>query len=1102
MHRVPALVRHLLRGLACLISLQLVGAPVDFHLAKQPLSDALLAFSQQARVEVLYSFDELKAVPAPALTGLLEPDDALTRLLAGTGFAAYRFGATNYVVRSNAPSTGALAGRLLLDTGAPAPGIMVALAGTRLSATTDATGNFHFASVPPGRHRLFVTAAGWHPLRLENVEVEAGRVSRLDDQRLQPQRELEQLEPFIVQGRSARLRPIDDSAALLGPRRATGNLDLPRGETDALPYTIYTREQITRSGVVALNDFLQRAILEGDAAARTPEQSGSFDPRQGYAGSTNLRLRGYVDNETVILVNGRRLPEVQTSVTDTQPADVNFIPLSLIQQVEVLPSSASAIYSGNPVGGVINIVLRPDVTASEINATYTNATGGYDAPQSSFSLQHGQSLLGNKLRVRLNAVFTKSEPPTEAELGYRRRRAAQLTVTPDSLFRATPNLRSLDGTPLFSTGTATVTSVAPGADGLGGLAAFNGRAGVLNYDFYDSPAGLAASPLVLDSPYGSRQQRAAYFGSITLDPFPWLQLGLDATHSLTVSHRGLDVLTADLRLNASSPLNPFGKNLGLALTETAPSLGEDYNEARIDFSSLVGGLLVRLPREWRLSADAQISRNIVKHRGLAGADQDRWQALIDRGAYNPLRDTQHFASPAEFYDSVLLYRGGRGQFVKLGDYRTLDISTRLSNQELNYPTGHASAIVGADYRLLRLAGYSEQLFYGDGTAAEEPTVREGRQLERYSVFGETQAPILPRRWMPTWLHQLDADVAIRYVASDQSNEVNTVPTIGLKAAFAGGVSLRGSLTTAKRFPTPQLSREVSGPAGPGGGINEESIIDPRRGNETYVTQIDEDRNAMLPPEDAVTQTVGLLYERGEVHHFRASLDFIDTRKTNEILFLDQKQLLGVEALFPERITRAAPAPGDSYAVGRITRIITGSINASSRRSQNWTLAADYAWTGLLGGTLEARARVLYYQRYERQLFANTPIVDQLNHPDGTAPGLLRWRANFGAGWSNRTYGYGVDGQYFHSRRLPPLQAALQGDKQIRPYWQFDAYAQADLIRLLGLRDRRYGLRLQARINNLTGFDYPKYTSDDASAGVQPYGDWRGRTYSLSLTATF
>ncbi|MBA4135747.1 MAG: hypothetical protein C0518_00360 [Opitutus sp.] len=1103
MRRFVDLLRRGAAGFAGLLALTLgLAAPRDYHVPAQSAADALLAFSQQAKIEILFSFDDLNAVRSTSLEGRHETDEALARLLNGTGFAAYRYGTSQYVVRSLAQPAGSITGRLLLATGEPAANIFIALAGTRLSATTDARGNFNFPSVPPGKHRLFANAPGWQPLQIENVEVESGRLSKLSDQRFQPARELERLEPYIVQGRSARLRPIDDSAALLGPRRATGNLDLPRGENDALPFTIYTREQITRSGVVALNEFLQRAVLEGDAASRPPEQSGSFDQNQGFAGSTNLKLRGYEENETVILINGRRLPEVQTSVGPTLPADVNFIPLSLIQQVEVLPASASAIYSGNPVGGVINIVLRPDVTATEINATYTNAVAGYDAPQSSFSLQHGQSLLGNKLRVRVNAVFTAAEPPSEAEIGHRQRHVAGLTIAPDSLYRATPNIRSADGSPLFGVGSAAFTSVAPGANGTGGLAAFNGRAGVANFAFYDSPAGLSASPTTLDSPYGRRQMRQAYFGSITYDAAPWLQLGVDATYSLTVMNRGLDVFSGNLTLAASSPFNPFGQAVDITLVETAPELGEGYSEARIDFSSAVAGMLLRLPREWRVSADAQVSRNIVRYRGVAAADPARWQTLVDQGRYNPLRDTQRFGPPREFYELALIFRGGRDRLLKLGDYRTLDVSARVTNQELNFPTGRGSMIAGADYRMLELADFTEESLYADGTRAADPTVRVGRQLERYSFFGEAQAPLVPQRWLPGWLRNVEGDVAVRYVASSQANEVNTVPTFGLKADFSGGVSFRGSVTSAKRFPTPQLSRVVTAPAGPGGGANQELITDPRRNNEAYQVQVDEAVDVGLPPEDAITQTVGLIFERGNEHRVRASLDFIDTRKTNEILFLDARQLLNVEAVFPERVERAAPPPGDPHAVGRVSRVITGSVNASSRRSQNWIASVEYAWTGLLGGTLETRARLLYYQTYQRQLFANLPMVDQLANPDGTAPGLLRYRANFGAGWSNRTFGFGLDGQYFHSRLLPVTERVAQGDKQIRPYWQFDAYAQADLVRLVGWKAKRYGLRGQLRVNNLSDFDYPKYVNDGAGAGVQPYGDWRGRTYSVSITATF
>lgn len=1097
---MPVHLRFLLAALLALAAAPTRSAPVAFDLPAQSAAAAMLAISEQGGIEVVFPYDELTGVQVPALRAKIEPADALARLLRGTEFAAHRYARGKYVVRSTARPVGSIRGRVTGPDGAPVASAAIAVAGQRTVAASDADGNFMLAAVPPGRHRLFVTADGHRPLQVEAVEVEADRVSQLPDQRLQPVRELERLEPYVVEGRSTRLRPIDDSAALLGPRRATGNLDLPRSTDDALPFAVYTREQITRSGVVALNEFLQRAILEGDASALPPEQSATFDLEAGLAGSSNLRLRGYDENETVILINGRRLPEVQTSVTRTLPPDVNFIPLSLIQQIEVLPASASALYSGNPVGGVINIVLRPDVSATELSATYTNALRGYDAPQSSFSLQHGQSLLNGALRLRLNAVFTSSEPPTEEELGFRRAHQSAHPPAADPLHRATPNVRSADGQPLFGPGTATFTSVAPGADGSGGLAAFAGRAGVRSLQLYDSPSSLAASTLAADSPYGRRQQRAVWFGSLTWDPTPWLQLGVDANHSRTVFTRGLDVLTADLSLAAASPFNPFGREIFVALTESTPELGPDYSEARIQFSSAVAGALVRLPREWNLTLDGQFARNLVDFRGLAGVDLGRWQQLVDDGRYNPLRDTQVHVPSSEFHDRVVVYRGGRGRFSRLGDYTTLDGAARLSQQSLPLPTGRGAFVIGADYRRQHLAGFTDTNEYGDGTAAGAPVRRAGRTLERYSFFTELQGPLVPAARLPRGIRALEGDFAVRYVASANSNEVNTAPTVGLRAEFAGGLSLRGSMTTSNRFPTPQLSREILGP-GPDGGFRTEQIFDPRR-NEFYDVRVDEALDVRLPPEEAVTQTAGVVFTRGDLHRVRASLDFVDTRKTNEIRMLEARQLPGLESLFPERVPRGPLAPGDPRPVGRITRVVTGSVNATWRRSQNWNAAAEYAWTGCAGGTLELRAHLLYYQRFERQFFASSPVVDQLAAPDGSESNLMRYRATFGAGWSNRRFGFGVDGQYLHSRVVPELERGLQGSDRIKPFWQFDAYVQADLTRLLPGIDPRRGLRAQLRVNNLSGFDFPKYPNHSSGTGVQPYGDWRGRTYSLSLTTTF
>jgi outer membrane receptor protein involved in Fe transport len=802
----------------------------------------------------------------------------------------------------------------------------------------------------------------------------------------------------------------------------------------------------------------------------------------------------------VILVNGRRLPEtLQQETGFLGPPDVNFIPLSLIQQVEVLPVSASAMYNGNAVGGVINIVLRPAVDTTEVTLTYTNALRNFDAPQSTLAFQHGRTLLGGKLRLRLNATWFQRVPPVETELGFLQRRTA---VDPGiNPHRATPNVRSASGDPLFGPGSANFTSVTPGATGTGTLADFAGRQGVQSLDLFDSPGGAATSPASIDYAYGRQQRRSTYYGSVVYEVRPWLELGLDGLTSLTVVNRGYNIFATDLAVSAASAFNPFHQDLQVALNETPALLGQKYSEAHLKMSSLVFGALLKLPLEWRVNLDSQYSWSTADYRGLAGVDQARWQELVDQGKYNPLRDTQRVGPPRDFYDRVLVYNGGRDQFVTFSDYDTLDAALRITNQSLDLPTGRGAVNLGGDYRRNHLAGFNDVRRYGDGTLAGTPDVWTGRTLQRYSAFGELQAPLLPSRWLPGWLHNLDADLAVRYVAADTSNETNVAPTIALKADFAGGWALRGSFTTSNRFPTPHMSRQFFAPGGPGGGDETTFIYDPLR-NENYNVTTALPLNPSLNIETAATQTAGVIFQRGKVHRVRASLDFVDTQKTNELLYLDAQAAINVEAIYPGRVVRQSPNPSEPAKPGRITNVYTGSVNAASRHSQNLNLSVDYQWKTRLGGTLDLYGRWVYIQRYDRQLLPGSPRVDEVGHPDGTTAGLLRHRVNLGASWTTARVGFGLDGHYYGARILPETEWASQGSKQINPYWQFDGFLQSDLHRWLPWKSNRVGLRAQLRVNNLFYSGFPKYANDGSGAGVQPYGDWRGRTYSLSLTATF
>jgi iron complex outermembrane receptor protein len=163
---------------------------------------------------------------------------------------------------------------------------------------------------------------------------------------------------------------------------------------------------------------------------------------------------------------------------------------------------------------------------------------------------------------------------------------------------------------------------------------------------------------------------------------------------------------------------------------------------------------------------------------------------------------------------------------------------------------------------------------------------------------------------------------------------------------------------------------------------------------------------------------------------------------------------------------------------------------------------DYAWTECFGGRLDLYGRWVYFHKYELQVTPTSARVDELEEPDGTAIGLLKHRSNFGASWSNRNFGFGLDGHYFHSRMVPFKEWPVTHNRQINPFWQFDAYVQTDLARWLPWKSSRFGLRGQLRVNNLLDARPPRYSLDASGSGYQSYGDWRRQTYALSVQATF
>ena len=86
----------------------------------------------------------------------------------------------------------------------------------------------------------------------------------------------------------------------------------------------------------------------------------------GNGGQANVSLRGLGPTATLVLVDGKRLmPANGDGVTD-----LNIIPSSLIESVEIITGGASAVYGSDALAGVVNFKLKREFDGVEIDGTW------------------------------------------------------------------------------------------------------------------------------------------------------------------------------------------------------------------------------------------------------------------------------------------------------------------------------------------------------------------------------------------------------------------------------------------------------------------------------------------------------------------------------------------------------------------------------------------------------------------------------------------------------------------------------------------------------------------------------------------------------------
>ena len=196
------------------------------------------------------------------------------------------------------------------------------------------------------------------------------------------------LEEVVVTGSRIRRNPLDEGSPVLQ----------------------ISKEDINRSGLTSIGDYLQRLSSSGGALNTRFNSSGNFGfPPDGGgigAGAAQMDLRFLGAKRTLILVDGVRWVNGSSASGVSSATDLNTIPVGIIDRIEVLEDGASSIYGSDAISGVVNIITKKDFDGLEISAY----TGGYDegdGQTQEYNISLGSA--GERTSVFLNVGFSDQD---------------------------------------------------------------------------------------------------------------------------------------------------------------------------------------------------------------------------------------------------------------------------------------------------------------------------------------------------------------------------------------------------------------------------------------------------------------------------------------------------------------------------------------------------------------------------------------------------------------------------------------------------------------------------------------------------------------------
>jgi len=792
---------------------------------------------------------------------------------------------------------------------------------------------------------------------------------------------------------------------------------------------VYDREKIEKSGQSSVPEFLQTLP---EVSLASPENT---------FGATTVRLRGAIFGSPLVLINGRRTQPVTGGAALVGFFDLSTIPISLIERIEVLPSGSSAIYGGDALAGVVNIVLRSDFTGAEGGVGYRWADkiddrmiwagGGWKGDGSSLTIMatasHRGSLLGRDREITNDPDLRRFGGPNLGTATF---------GVPATVFSTSGNLPGLS---------SSFAAVPRGSSGVGLTPAdFAATAGTQNTGSFNRDQAL-----VLES------DRSGMF----LGANRRITGELELFAELLVTHYRSEGPTSPPSLNlasvpASNAFNPFGAAVRVSgVAQGAESLATVSLEEQF-VRPLLGARGKLGTWQWEVSAlDARDNGSQVitgqpntAARNAALASSDPATAL------NPFRDGP--MANASVLGSIY---SNRIVTDFSSESKILDAYTR--GPLLQLPAGPLTAVIGAEH--------------------ERSTFERGFEASRTAraLFAELRAPLYATADGHGGKREvLAVQGAARY--DDYSDfGSKTTGQVGLELRPVERLLLRGTHATA--FKPPTLFNLASPTTSSASTVN-----DPKSGGATVLVQSSTGGNPNLHPTTSTSSTLGFVGSPAWIRGLDVSMTWWWSRIDDAINFpISTQFVVDNESAFPGRVIR--------NDAGQIVAVDRTYANFGTMRQRGVDLAINWRVATSLGTFTPALAGT-YLTQFEGSSTAGSPSVDRLSRANNDGVFAPRWKSIVSIGWTTGpAWSAWLAGRYIGSYTdyTPP--------REIGDVWYLDASVEIAVERALDLaKGSLGGMALSLGGTNLTN-KLPDWSTFFRGYDVFNY-DLVGRTFFVRL----